>query len=82
MRRSPGPPDGGYDVRVAADYTWNDVIDPNGQYVTDRAKSAFAEIATLGRADPYDLHITWPGQTVIHLDATGNVVSATGYPSR
>ncbi len=74
--------DGGYDVKINADYTWNDVIDPNGQYRTDQIKSTLAEIITLGRADPYDIHITWPGETVIHLDAGGNIVSSTGYPSK
>jgi hypothetical protein len=70
----------GYDVKVPASYTWNDVIDPNPQYGTDTWKSRIAEIVTLGRADPYDIHITWSGDATVHLDKDGNVRSVTGYP--
>ncbi len=38
-------------------YTWNDRVDPNPQYSTDRWKSTLAEVATLGQADPYDIHV-------------------------
>jgi WXG100 family type VII secretion target len=63
---------GGYTVTMNMDYTWNDVIDPNPQYVTDNWKSQIAEIITLGQADPYEIHISWSETTVVHLDANGN----------
>lgn len=71
---------GNYRVVMTNHYQWNDIIDPNGQYVTDRVKSGFAEIITLGQADPYDLHIGWSSQTTIEIDPAGNVVARTGYP--
>lgn len=71
---------GGYEVVIDAMYTWNDAIDPNQQYVTDRVKSGFAELITGGRADPYDIHISWPGRTVVRLAQDGSVVSVVGYP--
>ena len=49
--------DGTYEVTVDSGYTWNDRVDPNPQYSTDRWKSTLAD-ATLGQADPYDMHIT------------------------
>lgn len=58
-----------------------DVIDPNPRYSTDRWKSTLAEIATLGAADAYDIHITWHRQTTVILDANGNVRSISGYPA-
>jgi hypothetical protein len=54
--------------------TWNDRIDPNPQYTTDRWKSTFAEIITLGQAEPYDIHISWDDQQTIQID------DATGQP--
>ena len=57
------------------EYRWNDVIDPNPQYSTDRWKSGIAEIVTLGQADPYNIHISWSETTVIELGNSGNVES-------
>lgn len=64
---------GGYNVTMDMHYRWNDVIDPNPQYVTDNWKSTVAEITTLGQADAYEIHIGWSERTVVNLDADGNV---------
>jgi hypothetical protein len=72
--------DGTYEVTVDSGYTWNDRIDPNPQYSTDRWKSTLAEVATLGQADPYDMHITWHAPTKLVLDQDGRVISGSGYP--
>ncbi len=66
---------GGSTVRMKMTYTWNDVIDPNPKYSTDRWKSTIAEIVTLGQADAYEIHIAWSETTVIQLDANGNPLS-------
>ena len=60
--------DGGYEVHVPATYTWNDTIDPNPKYRSDKIKSTFAEIVTLSRADGYELHLSWPGDATVRLD--------------
>jgi len=67
--------DGGATVTLNMDYRWNDVIDPNPQYSTDRWKSTIAEVVTMGQADAYDIHIGWSETTVIQLDSSGNVTS-------
>lgn len=67
--------DGGYTVTLKMTYTWNDIIDPNPEYGTDIIKSGFAELITLGKADPYSIHISWDEATVIKLDKNGNVIS-------
>jgi hypothetical protein len=67
--------DGSATVTMDMQYRWNDVIDPNPQYSTDRWKSTIAEIITLGQADPYDIHIGWSETTVVELDSSGNVTS-------
>lgn len=72
--------DGTYTVAVDPTYTFNDRIDPNGQYVTDRVKSTFAEIITLGQADPYDIHISWDEPNTAVVDGQGNPVSQSGWP--
>ncbi|RKT55486.1 WXG100 family type VII secretion target [Saccharothrix australiensis] len=73
-------PDGTYEVTTKAGYTWNDTIDPNPQYSTDKWKSKLAEVLTLGQADPYDLHITWHAENRTVLDKDGRVIRAQGYP--
>ena len=67
--------DGSATVTLNMEYRWNDVIDPNPQYSTDRWKSGIAEMVTLGQADPYEIHIGWSETTVIELDRSGNVES-------
>jgi hypothetical protein len=74
-------PDGTYEVTINGGYQWNDRIDPNPQYSTDRWKSTLAEVITLGQADPYDIHIGWHSQTKVIMDKDGKVISATGYPA-
>ncbi len=66
---------GGYTVTLKMTYTWNDIIDPNPDYSTDIIKGGFAEFITLGKADPYSIHISWDETTVIKLDKNGNVIS-------
>jgi hypothetical protein len=73
--------DGTYEVTLNSGYTWNDIIDPNYEYSTDKKKNGWAEIITLGQADPYDMHITWHAQTKVIVDASGNVVDMKGYPA-
>lgn len=74
-------PDGTYEVTIDGGYTWNDRIDPNSAYWTDRVKNGFAEVITFGRADPYDLRITWHARTTATLDENGTVVALDGYPA-
>ena len=56
------------DVILELTYTWNDIIDPNLMYSTDKWKSEFAHLF----ADPqdYQIHITWHDTTVIYADGT------------
>jgi len=72
--------DGTYEVTVDSGYTWNDRVDPKPQYSTDRWKSTLAEVATLGQAEPYDIHITWHAPAKLVLDQNGRVISGSGYP--
>lgn len=74
------PVQGGYEVHIPGEFTWNDRIDPNSQYRSDQIKSTIAEVITLSRADGYDLHLTWPADTRVRLDEAGKVVSVEGYP--
>jgi len=69
-------------VTVALDlsYTWNDIIDPNPRYSTDRLKSTFAELITLGRAECYEIHITWNARADVRFDSTGTIDLTSGWP--
>ncbi len=71
-------PDGTYRVQMNVNYQWNDRIDPNLEYSSDEKKNSWAEIITLGRADPYDIHIGWSSATTVIVDAQGNVIRREG----
>jgi hypothetical protein len=45
-------------VRMDLRYIWNDIIDPNGTYWTDRVKSAIATVITFGDAASYRISIS------------------------
>jgi hypothetical protein len=66
-------------VSATVQYTWNDMIDPNGQYLTDVVKSSFAELITLGMASSYRLSITWTEPLAATVDEAG-AVTLSGYP--
>jgi hypothetical protein len=72
--------DGGAEVHLHNTYTWNDRIDPNPKYTTDKIKDFVAGIVSLGQKKPYDIHVTWTADTVVKIDKDGHVVSTTGYP--
>jgi hypothetical protein len=52
-------PGGNIEFNAVLRQTWNDLIDPNPIYLTDRIKNAYAEGCTLGRAAPFCISITW-----------------------
>jgi hypothetical protein len=52
-------PGGNIEFSAVLRQTWNDRIDPNPIYTTDRIKNAYAEGCTLGRAAPFNIAITW-----------------------
>jgi len=57
-------------ISVDLTYTWNDIMDPNPEYLSDRAKAAFAELITLGGAESYDFHVTWKETYVVSCVGT------------
>lgn len=63
-------------------YAWNDIIDPNYDYPSDKAKENIAE--TVGGyipiVDPtaYDLRIEWTSSVVYVISPTGEVLSSSG----
>ncbi|MEZ0366130.1 hypothetical protein ACAG26_20860 [Mycobacterium sp. pUA109] len=73
-------PGGGYKVTVNDGYQWNDIIDPNLKYDTDKFKDRIAQIITLGQAQPYPIHIGWHSQSEFIYDQDGTLVNAKGYP--
>ncbi|MFH8484351.1 hypothetical protein [Streptomyces longisporoflavus] len=67
-------------VRMRLRFRWNDVIDPNPRYGTDRIKSIVAEIITLGEASSYDISISWEEECTVWLPDEGDMV-IFGYPA-
>ena len=56
------------DVMLELTYTWNDIIDPNLMYSTDKWKSEFAN--WFANPQDYQIHITWHDKTIIYADGT------------
>lgn len=46
-------------------YTWNDIIDPNFYYYTDRIKNQVAKIISLGKCKSYYIHLKWDDTSTI-----------------
>jgi hypothetical protein len=69
----------GYRAELSLTYTWNDIIDDKSEtYWSDWVKNTFAEIITMGKATPYNIHISWQETTYVYLDQNGNVVDVDG----
>lgn len=73
-------PDGNYKVNVHGRYNWNDIMDANPQYSTDVKKSKWADIISLGQAEPYTMRILWTADTEFILDKNGKPLDIKGYP--
>ena len=67
-------------VQFYVTYTWNDIIDPNPNYITDTIKNAIAEAITLGKADAYKIHISWSLPSSYHREFGVN--TSRGWPFR
>jgi uncharacterized protein YukE len=72
-------PDGGYEVRVVADYTWHDRQDPNPIYPEDERRADRSELLTRGRAENYNIDITWTREAVLRFDAGGRLNHRDSY---
>jgi hypothetical protein len=61
-------------------FIWNDIIDPNGAYISDKIKSAFAYVITLGQPKNYEISIGWYNTCSVWLPASGGQQVTDGYP--
>ncbi|MDG4832351.1 hypothetical protein O7627_24020 [Solwaraspora sp. WMMD1047] len=68
-------PGGGHEVVLDSTFTWNDIIDPNPQYLEDWVGSH------IPGTQPFNIHIEWQERTTVILDAAGRPVSVSGYPA-
>ncbi len=62
-------------------YIWNDIIDPNGAYISDTIKSGIAEYITLGRAEGYRISIGWRDTCSVFFPTNGRAQIVGGYPA-
>jgi hypothetical protein len=70
----------GTSVTMTVTYRWNDMIDPNRQYSTDRWKSTIAAVISLGQAEDYRISISWTTTATFHFDANGKIQDIDGWP--
>lgn len=76
-------PDGTYEVHIKSACTWNDIMDPNPKYSTDKEKAGIGDVISLGQAESFQFHLTWPRESVVRLDADGNVLTTvSGQPQK
>lgn len=66
------------DYAFVMTYQWNDRIDPNFQYSTDRQKLGFAKRIPFSKCKDYDIHISWSDRST--MSSTGQFTS--GWLSR
>ncbi|MDI2128184.1 hypothetical protein [Yinghuangia seranimata] len=74
---------GDYIVTITADLTFNDIVDPNLLYPSDSWEAKVAKFVSAGQAEGYDLHITWPRDAQVVIDADGKTIkSVTSAPGK
>jgi hypothetical protein len=71
--------DGGCKITFNLNYYWNDIMDPNPEYDTDRWKAAFGGIVTLGQATDYAVRIGWFQKSWIKVGCDGKRIES-GWP--
>jgi hypothetical protein len=73
------PAEGDLDIELDLRFAFNDIINPNRNYIMDRIRSAGAEILTLGQAESYELSIYWSSSCL--AEVKGQRIELSGYPS-
>ncbi|MDG3003638.1 hypothetical protein [Paludisphaera mucosa] len=76
------PPGGGIRVDFELTYVWNDVIDPNNRYITDKIKSAVATAISWNKAKSYQISIGWRNTCTVWLPTNGGQLVTGGYPEK
>jgi hypothetical protein len=84
--RNPYAPDvtthgAGRRVDLELIYVWNDIIDPNGSYISDDVKSAIAELISLGDAEGFTISIGWRDTCTVFVSEKGDFQIVGGYPT-
>jgi len=74
------PAEGDYDIELELRFVFNDIVDPNGKYVTDRIRSTLASIFTLDQARNYRLSIHWSSSCLAEV-RKDKAIFFSGYPS-
>jgi hypothetical protein len=71
--------DGAYDIAMDLRYTFNDIVDPNGDYMMDVIRSTVAILVTVGLASDYRLSINWVSKCKAKV-RPGQPIVFSGYP--
>jgi hypothetical protein len=74
------PVQGDYDIEMDLRFVFNDIVDPNGKYVMDTARSIAAKIVTLGSPKDYRLSIHWSSSCLAEVRKDKGIFFS-GYPS-
>jgi hypothetical protein len=71
---------GAYDIELELRFVFNDIVDPNGNYSSDRIRSRLANFLLLGKPRSYRLSISW-GSSCLAEVRPGQPIQFFGYPS-
>lgn len=77
-REDRGP---GARVDFELSFVFNDMVDPNPDYVMDMLRGMASEFVTLGGAESYRLSIGWRSRCSVWLTPSGGRRISGGYPS-
>ncbi len=71
--------DGANDIEMDLRFVFNDIVNPNKNYVSDQIRNIAAFEATLGQATSYRLSINW-GSNCLAKVRPGQEINLFGYP--
>jgi hypothetical protein len=69
-----------YDIELDLRFVFNDVVNVNAKYWTDKVKNGIAEFISLGGAESYNISISWPSSCLAEV-RPGQPIFYSGYPS-
>jgi len=64
-------------VKLSLVCTWNDIIDPNPKYTTDKIKAGIARVV---KPKDYTIRITWRENSAMFRDERTKQITAKGWP--
>ncbi|ATB33250.1 RHS repeat-associated core domain-containing protein [Melittangium boletus] len=80
LKNTPGGPM--YSVSFQTTYKWNDIMDRNDDYETDKFKDKVANVISGTMAAPFTFSVSWDSNPIYSFDPKGNRMGGAEWPTK